>query len=391
MIKKGILWLHKWLGLFSGLVVLIVSLTGCVYVFHDDLKVLFYPEKYYVAEQSPSNEVVKALPLSTLTAIAQKALPNNEEITRIDLYPAKNRTWVFRAVKTNEDALTYAAYFTYNKRVFVDPYTGKVQAVENSKTEFFQLVLQLHMNLLLGKKLGHTIVSVSTILFLILTVTGLVLWWPKKWKAKTLKKGIAFDFKVKWKRLNYDLHNILGFYSLLFALLLGFTGLLFSYPSLKELYSNSFNKLDRNESVKTISFDTVTQQDVTSLDNALVYTLAKHPSADMMSVRLRKDEALHDIQVRLQKDRTGSYVWYYFNKEDGQISKIKNSNQAQTGDWLAGMNYDLHVGNFGGIFTKILYFLASLICASLPVTGFIIWWNKRKKSKKTRVKVAKLL
>src|SRR5690606_25995788 len=102
----------------------------------------------YVAEQSASYQPAQALPLSTLTAIAQKALLNNEEITRIDLYPSKNRTWVFRAVKTNEDALTYVAYFKYNKRVFVDPYTGKVQAVENSKTEFFQLVLQLHMNLL---------------------------------------------------------------------------------------------------------------------------------------------------------------------------------------------------------------------------------------------------
>lgn len=338
MIKKGVLWLHKWLGLFSGLVVFIVSLTGCAYVFHDDLKVLFYPEKYYVVQQSVNNQPVQALPLSTLTAVAQKALPQGEEITRIDLYPAKNRTWVFRAVKTNEDALTYAGYFKYHKRVFVDPYTGKVQVVENSKTEFFQLVLQLHMNLLLGKKIGHTVVSVSTIMFLILTVTGLVLWWPKKWKVKTLKKGLTFNFSVKWKRLNYDLHNILGFYSLLFALLLGFTGLLFTYPSLKEIYTDTFNKLDRNNSIDAFPFDAVPQQHEHTLDNALVYVLTKQPSADMMSVRLKKNDALHNIQVRLQKDRTGSYVWYYFNRNDGQISKIKNSNKMQTGDWLAGMN-----------------------------------------------------
>lgn len=384
MVKKSVLWLHKWLGLLSGLVVLIVSLTGCVYVFHDDLKVLFYPDKYYIAQQSVNNQSAQALPLSTLTAIAQKALPDGEEVTRIDLYPAKDRTWIFRAVKTNEEALTYAAYFKYNKRVFIDPYTGKVQAVENSKTEFFQLVLQLHMNLLLGKKIGHTVVSVSTIMFLILTVTGLVLWWPKKWKVKTMKKGLSFDFSVKWKRLNYDLHNVLGFYSLLFALLLGFTGLLFSYPSLKEFYSNSFNKLSINEPAKTISFDTVLQQKASSLDNALVYTLAKHSLADMMSVRLKKNEDLHDIQVRMLKNRTGSFVWYYFNKNDGQIAKIKSSNETRAGDWLAGMNYDLHTGAFGGIFTKILYFLASLVCASLPVTGFIIWLNKSKKAKKSK-------
>lgn len=384
MVKKSVLWLHKWLGLLSGLVVFIVSLTGCIYVFYDDLKVVFYPEKYYIEEQSQHSLSAEALPLSSLTDIAQQVLPKGEKVTRIDLYPAKNRTWIFRAVKTNEEALTYAGYFTYNKRVFIDPYTGKVQAIENSKTEFFQLVLQLHMNLLLGKKIGHTVVSVSTILFLILTITGLVLWWPKKWKIKTLKKGLSFDFSVKWKRLNYDLHNVLGFYSLLFALLLGFTGLLFSYPSLKEFYAEYFNKLSSDEGTADKHFNIIPQKSPVSLNNALVYTLAKHPSADIMSVRLKKNEDLHDIQVRLLKNRTGDFVWYYFNKQDGQISKIKSSDETKVGDWLAGMNYDLHTGAFGGIFTKVLYFLASLVCASLPVTGFIIWLNKNKKTKKRR-------
>lgn len=384
MVKKSILWLHKWLGLLSGLVVFIVSLTGCIYVFYDDLKVVFYPAKYYIEEQSQHSLSAEALPLSSLTDIAQQVLPKGEDITRIDLYPVKNRTWIFRAVKTNEEALTYAGYFKYNKRVFIDPYTGKVQAIENSKTEFFQLVLQLHMNLLLGKKIGHIVVSVSTILFLVLTITGLVLWWPKKWKIKTLKKGLSFDFSVKWKRLNYNLHNVLGFYSLLFALLLGFTGLLFSYPSLKEFYAKSFNKLSSDEGTADKHFNIIPQKSPASLDNALVYTLAKHPSADIMSVRLKKNEDLHDIQVRLLKNRTGDFVWYYFNKQDGQISKIKSSDETKLGDWLAGMNYDIHTGAFGGIFTKVLYFLASLVCASLPVTGFIIWLNKNKKTKKRR-------
>jgi len=49
---------------------------------------------------------------------------------------------------------------------------------------------------------------------------------------------------------------------------------------------------------------------------------------------------------------------------------------------LNNMNYDIHVGQILGITGKIIAFLASLVCASLPVTGFIIWWGKRKKSKK---------
>src|SRR5690606_17296510 len=187
MIKKTILWIHKWLGLLSGLVIVIISLTGSIYVFHDDLKLMFYPEKYYLSTPIP-NDFSQPLPVSTLTEIAQKALLEDEEITRIDLYPAKNRTWVFRAVQTDEDAWTYASYFVYNKRVFVNPYNGEIQKIENSKTEFFQLILQMHLNLLLGKKIGKSVVAISTILFVILTLSGLVLWWPKKWTRKKIRK-----------------------------------------------------------------------------------------------------------------------------------------------------------------------------------------------------------
>jgi uncharacterized iron-regulated membrane protein len=44
------------------------------------------------------------------------------------------------------------------------------------------------------------------------------------------------------------------------------------------------------------------------------------------------------------------------------------------------MNYDIHVGAIGGLTGKIIAFIASLVCASLPVTGFLIWWGKRRKS-----------
>src|SRR5690606_21172948 len=59
--------------------------------------------------------------------------------------------------------------------------------------------------------------------------------------------------------------------------------------------------------------------------------------------------------------------------------------------WLRRMNYGLHVGEAGGLTTKILYFLGSLICASLPVTGFIIWWGKKKKNKKAARKTVRRL
>jgi len=384
MFKKKLLWLHKWLGLISGLVVLIVSLTGCLTVFQDELQLMTHPEKFFIEKQNlqPS----KTIALSKLINIAEAKLNPGEKISRVDVFPQNNRTWVFRATKTNKDAFFYSDYFTYYKRVFVNPYTGNVQVVENTKENFFQIVLQLHMNLLLGKKYGHFIVGFSTIFFAIICLTGIVLWWPKKWKPKTIKNSFSINFKANKKRFNYDLHNVLGFYSLFFALLFAFTGLVFVFPAFKKAVSNQLNSLDSKEKQK-LSFPLIPQTASGILDNGFDYVLTKHPTADQLSVRLEKDIAEpQTIQVRMEKNRTGVFYGYSFNQKTGQLEELKSSDNLQLGSRVTSLNYDLHVGSIGGIYTKILAFLASLVCASLPVTGFIIWLNKYKKSKKRKLK-----
>ncbi|KDN56837.1 PepSY-associated TM helix domain-containing protein [Flavobacterium seoulense] len=383
MFKKKILWLHKWLGLISGIVVLIVSLTGCLTVFQDELQLLTHPEKFFI--EKPNESSLKPIALTQLIAIAQKQLNSGEKISRVEVFPQRDRTWIFRAVKTNKDAFFYSDYFTYHKRVFVNPYSGKVQVVENTKMNFFQIVLQLHMNLLLGKKYGHFVVAFSIIFFAILSVTGIVLWWPKKWKPKALKNNFTINFKANKKRFNYDLHNVLGFYSLLFALLFAFTGLMFAFPAFKKGITNQLNSLDGDKKEVLLPF--VLQKSATVLDNGLNYVLAKHSNANQLSIRIKKDiTEPQDIQVRIEKNRTGVFYWYYFDQQSGQLDELKSSNNLQLGSKLTSLNYDLHTGTIGGIYTKILAFFASLVCASLPVTGFIIWWNKYKKSTARKVK-----
>jgi uncharacterized iron-regulated membrane protein len=88
--------------------------------------------------------------------------------------------------------------------------------------------------------------------------------------------------------------------------------------------------------------------------------------------------------------REGTYYdvdYHYFDQYS--VKKIKatgpytgkysEANFAQT---LRRMNYDIHTGAILGLPGKILVFFASLICASLPVTGFVIWWGRRKKAPK---------
>lgn len=381
MIKSSILWLHKWLGIITGIIVLILSLSGCVYTFQDELKLWAYPEKYFIKD---TVQTASPLPLSTLLSSAQHSLEKGQKITRVDLYPAKDRTWVFRAMKTDDSAFGHWNYYIYYKRVFVNPYTGSVQQVEDAKTEFFQLVLQLHLNLLLGKKYGHTLVSWSVALFVLILLSGVVLWWPKKWKGKNLRRSFWIDTKVKWKRLNHDLHNVVGFYCLFFALVFAITGLVFAFPAFKKNYIAAFNLLQTKERVQQKHTSTALPAPYLNVqDNALVYSLQQYPQAEMLSIRLKKDTLREmDIQVRRYEARSGVFDWLYFDKKEGSLKEIKSSSQLRYGDKLSALNFDIHTGSIGGMGTKIIAFMASLCCASLPVTGYIIWFNKNKKRKK---------
>ena len=104
-----------------------------------------------------------------------------------------------------------------------------------------------------------------------------------------------------------------------------------------------------------------------------------------------KDESVY-VYTNTEGPR---YQVHYFDQVSG--AKLKGTgvdvtpfSEANGGDQIRRLNYSLHVGSIFGISSKIVYFIASFIAASLPVTGFYIWWGKRKKkpSKKPRNKMA---
>jgi uncharacterized iron-regulated membrane protein len=77
---------------------------------------------------------------------------------------------------------------------------------------------------------------------------------------------------------------------------------------------------------------------------------------------------------------------YLFDKYSGKLLGVLPQRQKSPGKKLNEMNYDIHVGQIAGLPGKILAFLASLVCASLPITGLIIWLGKQKKTKTKQVK-----
>lgn len=377
-LRKAIGIIHLWLGLVSGLVVVILGITGAIYIFADDLKPLIYKERYYVAPQNKPK-----LPLSQIIAIAKKNLGKKHRIGRAEISTRPDRPYIFRALKINNEALTYHNSYLYYYRIYINPYNGEVLFLENTKYEFFQVVLAIHMTLLLGNTLGHAVVGYSVIIFVLLLLSGIMLWWPKKWNKKNRENSFSIKWKAKFKRLNYDLHNVFGFYTFLLLLVISLTGLVFSF----KWFDNTVQFVARGG--KTLPKETPMLSDTTllfnknTIDEIFAQAQSKSPGTAKYLISLpAKPNGTINVSA-YQSDKK-----YYqrnqgtYDQFDGKLLQENTFTELNNGAKIKALNYDLHTGSALGYFGKALALFASLTASSLPITGFLIWQGKRKKKPK---------
>lgn len=353
-------WLHLWLGLVTGIVVIIVSITGAALVFEQELRVLLQP--YQTVESKGKSFLLPSVLKQTV--MKRYHLPAVSAV----VYQGKNRSAV----------VPYYGDRSKFQLIYVNPYTAEILHYQLLSDDFFRIMLEGHYNLWLPRKYGKPIVAYSTLIFVITLITGIVLWWPKNLNKTNVQKSFKIKWNGKLKRVNYDLHNVVGFYSLLFAMILGLTGMVYGmkwfsdsvYWTASGGKSSAFNRMSSDTTL--IRTSSVEDEDVlfmqlvnkkVDMDNQFLtigYPFGK-AGAWNISLNPRPDSRM--------RDRSESFE---------QVSLKKLDKPAENGgDKMLGINYDLHVGSIAGFPTKIIAFLVCIICASLPITGFIIWWPKK--------------
>lgn len=375
-LKYWIGQLHLWLGLGSGIVVLIVSITGCLFVFQKEISEAIYHKTMFIEPEKGS-----ALPLSGLQKTARDALGAGQPVNYITTYADPGRAWEFMAYKSNDTALTYFGAVEYYRSVFINPYTGAVTGIHDYKYDFFSIVKYIHWSLLLNTKYGQPVVGWSTLIFVLLLITGLILWWPKRWNKANRNKSFRVKWKAKFKRLNYDLHNVLGFYSMLIALILALTGMVWAFQWFQGLVYVAATGTATPPQVKAFKSAPVqTAPSANPIDIAFQTAITQFPGARRIGVEpAAGKEATIEVQGYKGKETYYDFDELKFDQYSGKLLNRRNESERNRGERLIYMNYDIHVGAIWGLPGKILAFIASLIAASLPVTGFYIWWGRRKK------------
>lgn len=366
--KKYFKKIHRWLGLISGLLVFIIAITGCLYAFQEEIQNATQPYRFV---QNENKDFI--LP-AKLEAIAKSYLPNKQ------LHAVK-----YYAGNKSAEAIFYHYDPTYYFIVYINPYSGKILHIQNMEKGFFPFILKGHFYLWLPPHVGQPVVATATLVFFVTIITGIILWFPKN--RHVLKSRLWFAWKntTKWRRKNFDIHSILGFYSFFVALIFVTTGLVWGFQWFARNYYTAIG------GKKSLAYqEPVSQRRDTMQSNMLdvLYSKLKKEEINFASIELHPaetDSSTIAININTEEGTYWKIDYRYFDQYsleektvDNIYSRFRNAGFA---DKLMRMNYDMHTGAIFGIGGKIFMFLMSLLIASLPITGFLFWWGKSRMSK----------
>lgn len=379
-VKKLVGKLHLWLGMASGLIVFVISLTGCILAFEQEIKNATEPYRFI---QTPANG--KLLPPSVLKAKAEAALPR--KTANGVLYEAAGRS-------ATVGFYNFDPEFYYV--VYINPYTGEILKVWDEDEDFFHFILHGHYYLWLPEKVGQPVVASATLIFLVLLISGLVLWWPKNKSAA--KQRFSVKWNAAWRRKNYDLHNVLGFYVMVVGLVFAVTGLVWGFQWFSKAMYRATGGTGSAEYIIPPSDSTATpvvSSVATGVDRIWLKLRRENPTQQGINLSFPKlpNESIYSYV----NYRPGTYYKVDYHYFDQRTLKELSVDSPYSGNYADAtfankfrrMNYDLHIGAIWGLPGKILAFCASLICASLPVTGFLVWWGRRTKKRPVKRVVAR--
>jgi uncharacterized iron-regulated membrane protein len=378
--------IHLYIAFGAGLIIMVTCLTGAILVFEKEWMQAFNQERYYTNAQN------NRLPIDTLISRVRAAEPK-AKVNSVRVYSNPTRTVEISftkkasAGKKSETSPEKKSAAKEKEKpaegqrlvAFVDPYNGEVREIYNHRESFFYWVMDVH-RWMLGGDTGKLVVGVCTLLFLVILLTGIILWWPKN--KQILKQRLKLKSDAGFKRLNHDYHVVLGFYSAIFLLVFAFTGLAWSFEWFnKGIYTITGTSMERPKPVKSSSTDSAAvipaevalQTVVKKINNAVYYNLTiPKDSSETFAVNLLPANATHE----------SASDTYFVDAYSGTLAGMQLYKDRNAGQRTRAIFKPVHVASIYGVPSKIIGLLACLLGTFFPASGYIMWWNRTRKKKK---------
>ncbi|MDE5906423.1 MAG: PepSY domain-containing protein [Alistipes sp.] len=400
--KKLFRKLHLWLSVPFGVFITLICFSGAMLVFEREITEACRRDLCFVEKVGE-----KPLPLDSLMTAVAATLPDSVSVTGLTISPDPTRSWQVGLSKPRRASL------------YVDPYTGEVKG-RYERLPFYDTMFHLH-RWMLGASTGSgkLLVGISTLMLVVILITGLLMWLTNR--NKPLVKSLKISFSKGWMRFWHDLHVAGGIYATIFLLALALTGLTWSFS----WYRTGFYKAFGVETSaggghgEPRSTANAQQEQRGNRDGARSERPERSERSDAAgndrSHRRGEERRVHEGEGRPGQEAVRPHSPYAHWQEiyeglaqshpgyrqitlsdgsasvvpagrtslrsgdrfefdrRGRITNVKPYAEQEKSAKVRSGVYTVHVGSWGGLATRILTFLAALLGATLPLTGYYLW------------------
>ena len=352
--------LHLWVGIILALYMILIGVTGSVLVFRTELEGL--------SGLNPWHNLPAAGPLADLTTV----LANVQAA-----YPKARIISVFTPTDGEPTFIAHVQDLDRDRteiRVAAHPLTGRILGEFPAYDSWLKVVTRLHETLLIGRN-GRRINGGGAAFLLLLNITGLVVWWPG---IQTWTRALKVDFRRTWRRVNFDLHRAVGFWTLAISSIWAISGIYFGWPA------QTFAWVEKISPIVAVRPPLVSVQPQRGASPPDLHALISQaslldPGTTLMGVAFASNRRA-PLRILMRRRPGPGYEYadnLFFDPYDGRYLATWRYGINQTlGDWFIWLQIPLHFGTYWGTSVKILWALAGLTIPLLTVTGALMYWNR---------------
>ncbi|MFD1425086.1 PepSY-associated TM helix domain-containing protein [Laceyella sacchari] len=376
---------HFYAGIIFAPFIVMLSITGAVYLFKPQLEDWLYRDDYYIQEPQKQNGTLT--PSMQVEAV-RKVYPNGQ-ITSYRPSDEPNRTAEV-GVMDKGQAIT----------VFVNPYSGRVVGEIKEEERLLEKVEMLHGELMMGT-MGDRLVELAACWAMILIITGLYLWWPKE---KTIRGALVPRLTKGGRIFRRDTHAVTGVWLSGFAILLILTGLPWSgvagdlisklatsthtgYPAFAFVGGPKPESAKPTKQVADVPWaaeevpvpESSGEATPLPLERVMEIARANQVASGYTVYFPEGDKGVYTVSLSADKpeDETVLHIDQYSGKV---LVRVGFSDYG----WMAkaiSIGIALHEGRYFGLPNQVIGLVVCLGLVAVAISGLVMWWKRRPRGK----------
>ena len=385
--KKALRKIHLWLSVPTGIIITLVCFSGAMLVFEKEITEAIKPELYFVKEAKG-----EPIPMQELMEKVEETLPDSVSISGVTVFADSTRTYQVSLSKPRRAS------------IYVNQYTGEVTG-RSERLPFFNTMFHLHRWLLGSSSgVGKLITGICTLVLVFILITGILMWLTNR--NKPLKASLAIHVTKGWGRFWHDLHVAGGIYTTIFLLAMALTGLTWSfswyrtgfyacfgvessekggahgeggnshgegrYSHGEGRYSHGDGR-NNHEGKRGEGRGFHRRSPYRHWDDVLNEVALKNPGYQQITLKPEVAEVVPEGRLSMRAADKYSY-----DRRSGEITDVQLYSAGKKDTKVRSGVYMVHTGSWGGIITRILNFLAAFIGATLPLTGYWLWFRRKR-------------